>query len=716
MILKKLQTGATTVIVTKKEYDEYISQGYTYVEDVEVAIDIDEAEEENVRFKIEDDKLYWKYESDFAWTEFVVGGGGDTYKVKVDETGTADYLDQKVIAGNNVTVTKAGDKLVIASTASGGSGVTVYADLAAIKAVDTTSYTTVETVQVASLGLYKFQPSSTLTGDDINVITPTTGSSVGRWIKQSIDIVEVASNTGKIWSDKVEEPRMAGKKIKLLTPDSINKKILAIGSSVMLGYTAATYLQTGKSYTISEQGNTNWTSVGASSNAVGTVFTATGAGTGTGTAKLNTAYPEQLVTKLNTEDAGWTVINNSIAGNSSSVIYSRMWIDGLKNNPGLVLIGACPNNDSLDVATTVSTVATALEGFEKGMDKIIKACKENGLPYYIVGVYPKTGYTALSYVAEKQLNIALQKKYGFRYINIYNILDNGSGAIKTYYDSGDGIHLNENGHTAIMNAFPSGLIGRDRCFENINYNKGAGITLGSDTTTAKPIESTTVNPSNSEGHTFGFDFKKTTAYSACVLAHENGSREININIDSNGYIGLFYQTTQIITTTVRPTEGWNRLRLVFNRDTNFYKLYLNQVLVGTSSVSYPQYLGYFTIGGGLTPANNAVGVEFRNVAHWTIPLSQEEIIEDFNNEISKSCLSYFNPLNTIPTSIYESYAITSMRRLMVNSSLWTLGTNEMDNIFTNTEKAKLANSISGTFTTADGKTITITGGMVTSIV
>ena len=53
---------------------------------------------------------------------------------------------------------------------------------------------------------------------------------------------------------------------------------------------------------------------------------------------------------------------------------------------------------------------------------------------------------------------------------------------------------------------------------------------------------------------------------------------------------------------------------------------------------------------------------------------------------------------------------------MVNSSLWTLGTNEMDNIFTNTEKAKLANSISGTFTTADGKTITITGGMVTSIV
>ena len=39
-----------------------------------------------------------------------------------------------------------------------------------------------------------------------------------------------------------------------------------------------------------------------------------------------------------------------------------------------------------------------------------------------------------------------------------------------------------------------------------------------------------------------------------------------------------------------------------------------------------------------------------------------------------------------------------------------------ENTFTDTEKLKLANSVTGTFTTADGKTITITGGMVTSIV
>jgi microcystin-dependent protein len=43
---------------------------------------------------------------------------------------------------------------------------------------------------------------------------------------------------------------------------------------------------TGRRYTISSVGSTNWLSIGSSSSAVGTVFTATGVGTGTGSATL----------------------------------------------------------------------------------------------------------------------------------------------------------------------------------------------------------------------------------------------------------------------------------------------------------------------------------------------------------------------------------------------------------------------------------------------
>ena len=55
MTLKKLKTpsGASTVITTTKNYDEYISLGYVFVEDVEVAMEEEEAEREDIRFKLD---------------------------------------------------------------------------------------------------------------------------------------------------------------------------------------------------------------------------------------------------------------------------------------------------------------------------------------------------------------------------------------------------------------------------------------------------------------------------------------------------------------------------------------------------------------------------------------------------------------------------------------------------------------------------------------
>lgn len=748
MILKILEKGSTKVYAPDDQVEDYLFLGFTDTGTTTEVV-VTDPSKEIVEMKIEDDIITaFRYKGDTVWRTVAGGGGTDTYKVKVDGTDTADYLKNKLQQGTNVTITKSDGKLVISSTGGGlptggttgqvlakksetdgdvewkdetagsgtGGGSEKYTDIATIKAVNTTAYTAEnngDKVQVYGAGEFVYDFSSTAIGDDLLVIKPNVG--VGRWIKQSIDVVEIVSNPGNIWSNKIREPRIAEKKIKLLQADSINKKILSIGSSVMFGYCAATMLTVGKTYTIMQQGSTNFKLCGATDNYSGTTFTCTAVGTGTGVAKLNTAYPEQLLAKINANDSGWTLLNHSIVGNNSLTIYNRMWIDGFKENPGVVIIGACPNNDNLDSATTLTTIATALENFEKGMDKIVKACEENGVQWYIVGVYPKNTYTALPYASEKQLNIALQRKYGRRYINIYNILDNGSGGLKTIYDTGDGVHINEAAHKAIAEAFPSTLIERNRSFsDGINYNKGRGIILGADTTTAKPLEATTTIP-NTEAHTFGFDFKPNAVQSACVLAYIGSTKEINVTVDNNGYIGLALGTTPIITTTAKPNSNWNRLRMTFTRDTNCYKLYLNKTLLGISTAQN-QYFGMFSIGGGLTPANNAVGVEFRNVVHWTTALSAEEITEDFNNDILKSGLSFFNPLNSIPSSIFENYGITSQRRLLANSTLWTLGTSELDNEFTNSEKAKLANSITGTFTTVDGKTITVTGGMITSIV
>ena len=58
-------------------------------------------------------------------------------------------------------------------------------------------------------------------------------------------------------------------------------------------YTAGSFT-VGSSYTITSVGTTSFTSIGASANTVGVVFTATGVGSGTGTALLTSTSTEQI--------------------------------------------------------------------------------------------------------------------------------------------------------------------------------------------------------------------------------------------------------------------------------------------------------------------------------------------------------------------------------------------------------------------------------------
>lgn len=65
--------------------------------------------------------------------------------------------------------------------------------------------------------------------------------------------------------------------------------------------TVAANLNANTTYIVQTSGNTNWTAVGASSNAVGTYFTATGAGSGNGTASnvtvitASTSYANETI-------------------------------------------------------------------------------------------------------------------------------------------------------------------------------------------------------------------------------------------------------------------------------------------------------------------------------------------------------------------------------------------------------------------------------------
>ena len=63
------------------------------------------------------------------------------------------------------------------------------ANLAALKAIDTTIVVDAVTASVSSLGLWKFVRASSATADDVNIVAPTTGP--GRWFRQTMQEFKV---------------------------------------------------------------------------------------------------------------------------------------------------------------------------------------------------------------------------------------------------------------------------------------------------------------------------------------------------------------------------------------------------------------------------------------------------------------------------------------------------------------------------------------------
>ena len=107
--------------------------------------------------------------------------------------------------------------------------------------------------------------------------------------------------------------------------------LVAFGLTTVL----AGYFVIGQEYTISAVGTTNFTLIGAASNTVGTVFTATGIGTGTGTATTDytwsTPQVQNFVVDAGTAFSKTFAMTNSMQGsNPANIVVTR---NGLRLRP-----------------------------------------------------------------------------------------------------------------------------------------------------------------------------------------------------------------------------------------------------------------------------------------------------------------------------------------------------------------------------------------------
>lgn len=105
--------------------------------------------------------------------------------------------------------------------------------------------------------------------------------------------------------------------------------------STVIGFNSvsASSIIAGRTYQITTLGTTNFTLIGAASNTVGTVFTATGAGTGTGTAAAQLSFTSLELTRSITETFTYGTGTGSYSDYSwaspSNTLYGGYGVSGL---------------------------------------------------------------------------------------------------------------------------------------------------------------------------------------------------------------------------------------------------------------------------------------------------------------------------------------------------------------------------------------------------
>ena len=638
--------GKLTRLVEASQRQEYIDKGWIIEDTSEVEMMLDE-----------DGNTMWRYKEDTEWNTISGGIGTDTYKVKVDGTDTAEYLEDKLVQGTNVTISKADGKLVINST--GGSGSIVTYDEWRL----TNAYTLGNDVVYSDSKVYK-------ANDTVPANTPfATGTTGATWTLQTIpdgtyvNIKKIRNTIANALITGTEEVILNGQVvnneivISKNTRNNTAKKLVFVGSSVCAGTGAATYAE---SYA------------------------------GLLTAKLGTFTDIKYV----------NIKNKAVGGNTSSSVISRFTSDVLSENPDLVVIGLSCNNEGI---TVTGADATLVDAYISNIIKITSLCDKNGIDYFVMGDYGSNLTVANGWETKKLINFNLQKIFKHRFINtIGSVTVDSTGYWKTGANY-DNLHPNSVGFLSLYNNINPFL------FSQINKNRREfipttnGSVLASADAIAFVIYPIDINSTTDYlfEYTAFLDVKltETSVQADKVLLKGkslNGATTstATVRTDANGFICLYEGNTLKYTSTIKLSKIYTtQVGIRSNAIDNTISLIINGSVLAsyTPSVALGYNLYQLTVGcNGVSGALTAQNFELSNLALYRGCLDLYTISMIAKKDYPQSNLIFANSLNSISSSslMLTCEAGNSTIGVLKAANVFTTNTN-VNRIYTDAEKEKL---------------------------
>jgi lysophospholipase L1-like esterase len=176
---------------------------------------------------------------------------------------------------------------------------------------------------------------------------------------------------------------------------------------------------------------------------------------GAGASKLSNSWVFRLEQELKISNKASSVVNYGKSGYSTFHIlptgtrYSnrpnpdveRNITNALSKNPNLIIINM-PSNDA--------AYGYSKEEQLRNYRLLIKLIKKSKIQYLLISPQPRNFKNKEQRIQQNALFQLMKKEFSPNFVDVWSFLSSEDFSLKPTFDSGDGIHLNDQGHDCIF--------------------------------------------------------------------------------------------------------------------------------------------------------------------------------------------------------------------------------------------------------------------------
>jgi lysophospholipase L1-like esterase/chitodextrinase len=459
------------------------------------------------------------------------------------------------------------------------------------------------------------------------------------------------------------------------------------------------------------QNNLSWNYTGGNPANIKVVVLGSSTAAGTGATSTATSWVGQLTTWLASTTTGSSVVNLAVGGYTSESILpannpNNNITYALAQNPSIILV----NLPSNDVFAGIST-ATMIANF-----KTVKALADaRGIPLFFTTTQPRN-FTNLSDRQLLQTQAGVIKQNFKNYvIDIFDELADIDLNIKSpQYSFGDGVHLNDAGHSYIFTQTQALLSSYLTNFEIYRATAMAGPFTYAGRASSLTFSDTGLNP----GTTYYYQVKTVNLNGISVFS----TPIVSATTSTDGIA----PTAPTALTLLANTTTFQNATLTWNASTDNvkvtgYEIYANGISVGTSTIAAytvknltPNTFYTFTV--KAYDASNNFSVASNGVTTTTQAIMQYYSSGGALNQLANWSSNSSGSGGTAPTSFTANGQQFNTRVSNTLSAAWTIEGNTSRIIIPASTTFTVSNELTGTVDLLGDATLILNHATVPNLV